>query len=169
VDGERVFVGLGSNLGGDESARCARLTRALREIGELPGTRVVAASSPWRSAPVDAEGPDFVNAVAELCTALEPGVLLRALHDIEVRHGRERPFRNAPRTLDLDLLLHGQRRVDTPVLVLPHPRLHLRAFVLEPLAEVAPDLALPGLGALAAWRARAADQRLERLPMGLLE
>ena len=91
------------------------------------------------------------------------GDLLAALQAVEVRHGRERPYHHAPRTLDLDLLLHGDSVLRTPSLTLPHPRLHLRAFVLEPLAELAPNLILPGLGPLAHWRAAAADQVVERL------
>jgi 2-amino-4-hydroxy-6-hydroxymethyldihydropteridine diphosphokinase len=156
----RVFVGLGANLGDTRSA----LARALGALDTLPGTHRVATSSLWRSAPVDASGPDYLNAVAELRTALPPLALLQALQAIEAAQGRERPHRNAPRTLDLDLLLHGQQQLQTPVLTLPHPRLHLRAFVLEPLAELAPDLVLPGgLGALAPWRAAAAAQALQLL------
>ena len=92
---------------------------------------------------MDAEGPDFVNAVAELRTEMAPTMLLQALQALEARFGRERPYRHAPRTLDLDLLLYGQRRVQTPALTLPHPRLHERAFVVTPLAELAPELAPP--------------------------
>ena len=100
----------------------------------------MARSSLYRSAPVDAQGPDYVNAVTELRSALEPESLLAALHSIEARFARERPYPNAPRTLDLDLLLFGQRRIATPTLTLPHPRMHQRAFVLLPLAELAPEL-----------------------------
>jgi 2-amino-4-hydroxy-6-hydroxymethyldihydropteridine diphosphokinase len=157
---ERVFVGLGANLG---DAR-ATLTAALRELASLPGTRLVATSSFYRSAPLQASGPDFVNAVAELTTTLDPHALLQALHAIEDAHGRERPYVNAPRTLDLDLLLYGQRSEQGPGLMLPHPRLHLRAFVLRPLAELAPDLIHPSLGPLLAWASRARDQPIEKLP-----
>lgn len=155
----RAWVGLGANLG---DAR-ATLAAALDALGQLPGTRRAAVSSCWRSAPVDAQGPDFLNAVAALDTTLAPHELLAALQAIEARHGRERPYPNAPRTLDLDLLLHGDAVLRTPALTLPHPRLHLRAFVLEPLAELAPDLVLPGLGPLAPWRTAASDQVVERL------
>ena len=141
---ERVFVGLGANLG---DAR-ATLLAALAQIDALPQTQRVAQSSFYRSAPVDAQGPDFLNAVAELRTALQPLDLLAELQAIERAHGRERPFRHAPRTLDLDLLLYGQRVVDDPALTVPHPRLHERAFVLLPLAELAPDLHHPRLGPL---------------------
>ena len=145
MTGERVFVGLGANLG---DAR-ATLAAALGRLAALPQTRLVACSSLYRSAPVDAQGPDFINAVAELDTALEPQPLLLALQAIEAEHGRQRPYRNAPRTLDLDLLLYGQRVIAEPGLIVPHPRLHERAFVLQPLAELAPGLSLPLHGALA--------------------
>jgi 2-amino-4-hydroxy-6-hydroxymethyldihydropteridine diphosphokinase len=120
-------------------------------------------SSLYRTAPVDAGGPDYVNAVASIDTTLEPHALLHALQDIEDRFGRERPYRNAPRTLDLDLLLYGDMQFSDPVLTVPHPRLHLRAFVLQPLAELAPDLELPGLGALSGLLPAVSDQRIERL------
>lgn len=134
--GERVFVGLGSNLGD----AAATVRAAFDALDALPGTRCVARSSLYRSAPVDAAGPDYINAVAELRTEMPPPTLLQALHAIEARFGRERPYHHAPRTLDLDLLRFGDRRIDTPTLTLPHPRLHERAFVLLPLAELAPEL-----------------------------
>ncbi|ABM95972.1 2-amino-4-hydroxy-6-hydroxymethyldihydropteridine diphosphokinase [Methylibium petroleiphilum] len=156
----RAYVGLGANLGD------ARLTLqvALDALAALPDTRLVAVSSLYRSAPIDSSGPDYLNAVAALDTALEPHALLSALQAIEQVNGRERPYRNAPRTLDLDLLLHGDTRLDTPTLTLPHPRLHQRAFVLLPLAEIAPALALPGRGAVADWLPGVADQTVERCP-----
>ncbi len=163
MDAERVFVGLGANLGGGPSALLATLGRSAQQLGRLPGTRLVALSSAWRSAPVDADGPDYLNAVAELQTTLEPLALLQALHAIETAHGRQRPYRNAPRTLDLDLLLYGQRQLADAALTLPHPRLHERAFVLEPLAELAPALQHPCLGPLGPWRARARVQHVQRL------
>jgi 2-amino-4-hydroxy-6-hydroxymethyldihydropteridine diphosphokinase len=159
MTGERVFVGLGANLGD----AAATLRQALRELDGLPGTRLVAASSLYRSAPVGAPGPDYVNAVAELATSLGPLPLLRALQGIETMHGRQRPCPNAPRTLDLDLLLYGQRVIDEPTLAVPHPRLHSRAFVLEPLAELAPGLEHPRLGVLAALRGGLGGQPVERL------
>lgn len=159
MNAERVFVGLGANLGDPR----ATLARALEALARLPQTRLVAASPLYRSAPVDARGPDFLNAVAELSTTLGPRDLLLALQSIEQTQGRERPYRHAPRTLDLDLLLYGQRVVDEPGLTVPHPRLHQRAFVLRPLADLAPELEHPQLGALAGWRERAAGQPIERL------
>ena len=158
-DSERVFVGLGANLG---EARAA-VAQALDALAALPQTRRVAVSRLYRSAPVDALGPDFVNAVAELRTGLAPRDLLSALQDIEHAHGRERPHRHAPRTLDLDLLLYGQRVVEEPGLTVPHPRLHERAFVLLPLADLAPELEHPRLGPLAAFRDRVAGQAIEPL------
>jgi 2-amino-4-hydroxy-6-hydroxymethyldihydropteridine diphosphokinase len=154
-----AYVGLGANLG---DAR-GTVQAALAELAAVPGVNACRASSLWRSAPVQASGPDFVNAVAELHTSLEPMALLNALQAFERRHGRERPYPNAPRTLDLDLLAHGEAVINTQTLQLPHPRLHHRAFVLRPLLELAPDLALPGLGPLAAWLSAVTDQPLERL------
>lgn len=155
-----AWVGLGANLG---DAR-ATLHAACAALALLPGTRLLACSSVYRSAPVDATGPDFLNAVALLDTPLEPDELLAALQHIERMHGRQRPYPNAPRTLDLDLLLHGARQCATPTLTLPHPRLHLRAFVLHPLLELRPDLDVPGLGVLASHLPAVADQRIAREP-----
>lgn len=129
-----VYVALGANLGDAQAA----VRQALADLDHLPSTRLVRSSSLYRSAPVDAAGPDYVNAVAELSTALGPYELLAGLQDLERAAGRLRPYRNAPRTLDLDLLLYGSLRQDDPQLTLPHPRMHERAFVLLPLAEIAP-------------------------------
>lgn len=149
----RAYIGLGANLGADLQAT---LAQAAQDLAALPGSRLTALSSAWRSAPVDASGPDFLNAVAALDTALAPLELLDALQAIELAHGRESPFRNAPRTLDLDLLLYGDLSLATPRLTLPHPRLGERAFVLQPLLEIAPELS--HLAAGDAWR----DQRIVR-------
>jgi 2-amino-4-hydroxy-6-hydroxymethyldihydropteridine diphosphokinase len=158
VDG--VFVGLGANLGD----AVGTLRQALQALRALPGVELVAVSSLYRSAPIDAQGPDFFNAVARLRTSLTPEDLLRALQTIEQQHGRQRPYRNAPRTLDLDLLLYGPLQLDTPTLTLPHPRMHLRAFVLRPLGEIAPSVEIPGLGPIAEWLDRCSGQAIERLP-----
>lgn len=155
----RAYVGLGANLG---DARHT-LEAAVRDLATLPDTRVVERSSWYRTAPVDSTGPDYVNGVAALDTRLDPPALLAALLDIEARHGRERPYRNAPRTLDLDLLLHDGTVCSTPSLTLPHPRLHQRAFVLVPLAEIAPDVVVPGHGRCADLLAAVADQPIHRL------
>ncbi|KQY79450.1 MULTISPECIES: 2-amino-4-hydroxy-6-hydroxymethyldihydropteridine diphosphokinase [Roseateles] len=155
----RAYIGLGANLGAD---LWAALTQAALSLAALPDTRMAALSSAWRSAPVDADGPDFLNAVAALDTALAPLDLLDALQAIELAQGRERPYRHAPRTLDLDLLLYGELTLDTPRLTLPHPRLGERAFVLRPLLEIAPELS--HLAAADGWQA----QRIERLgPLSL--
>jgi 2-amino-4-hydroxy-6-hydroxymethyldihydropteridine diphosphokinase len=155
---ERIFVGLGANQGDTDAA----LTSALHALDTLPTTHVAARSSFYVSAPVDADGPDYLNAVAELRSELEPAALLAALQAVEGAHGRTRPFANAPRPLDLDLLLYGERVLATPALTLPHPRAHLRAFVLEPLADIDSSLCLPGLGPIAPWRIAAASQALRR-------
>jgi 2-amino-4-hydroxy-6-hydroxymethyldihydropteridine diphosphokinase len=157
----RAWVGLGANLG---DAR-ATLRAALQALEALPHSRLAGVSSLWRSAPVEAQGPDFFNAVAALDTTLAPLALLRRLQAIELAHGRERPYRNAPRTLDLDLLLYGALRQDDPVLTLPHPRAHERAFVLAPLHELAPALRWPGRDATPAQLLQGLrDQAIERLP-----
>jgi 2-amino-4-hydroxy-6-hydroxymethyldihydropteridine diphosphokinase len=168
-----VFVGLGANLG-DPRATLDAAQLALRALARRGSFR---ASSLYRTAPIDATGPDFLNAVARFETVLSPHALLAELHAIEDRFGRARPYRNAPRTLDLDLLLYGVDpaaagdargglRLHDDRLELPHPRVHVRAFVLEPLAELWPEAVVPGRGAVAALRdgVRAAgDQRIERL------
>lgn len=156
-----AYVALGSNL--DDPA--AQLRRGLDALAALPDTVLVRSSSFYRSAPVGyADQPDFVNAVAELRTALAPRALLDALLEIERRHGRVRDFPNAPRTLDLDIVAYGALTVSEPGLAIPHPRLHERAFVVVPLEEIAPDALLPGLGTareLAARVERSSVQRLE--------
>ena len=157
---QRAFIGLGANLGDPRRS----VEEALAEIAALPQTRLLRRSSLYRTAPVEAGGPDYVNAVAEVETVLAPFELLRALLAIEQAHGRRRSGRNAPRTLDLDLLLHGDTIIETLELTLPHPRLHQRAFVLEPLLEVAPGLVVDGLGELEPRRRAAAGQRIEKLP-----
>lgn len=156
---ETVYVGLGANLG---DAR-ATLAAAVAGLGALPATQVRRVSSHYRSAPVDADGPDYVNAVLELETSLPPATLLQAMHALEAAHGRQRPYRHAPRTLDLDLLLYGQQVIDSGSLTVPHPRLHERAFVLRPLLEIAPGVVHPKIGPLAPALARLASQPLERL------
>ena len=132
-----AYVGIGSNL---DHPR-AHVASAFDELDKLPHTRVVRKSSLYRSAPVGyAAQPDFVNAVAQLETALPAERLLAELQELEARHGRQRSFANAPRTLDLDLLLFGDLELRTKALTVPHPRMHERAFVLEPLLEIAPHL-----------------------------
>jgi 2-amino-4-hydroxy-6-hydroxymethyldihydropteridine diphosphokinase len=155
-----AFVGLGSNL--DDPRH--QVAGALAELSALPQTRLLEASSLYRSSPVGyASQPDFVNAVAKLDTSLEAMRLLEALQAIEARHGRRRSFPNAPRTLDLDLLLYADRKLDSAQLTLPHPRMHERAFVLKPLLELEPGLSIPGRGEVRALLAASADQAVERI------
>ncbi len=155
-----AWVGIGANLG---DAR-ANVLDALDRLARLPGARLLQTSSLYRTAPIDSSGDDYVNAVASLDTDLDAHALLRALFAIEQAHGRERPYRNAPRTLDLDLLLYGdQVIIDAPTLIVPHPRMHERAFVLAPLAEAAPDLVIPGRGAVHTLLANVGDQGIARL------
>ncbi|MFT4243499.1 MAG: 2-amino-4-hydroxy-6-hydroxymethyldihydropteridine diphosphokinase [Acidovorax sp.] len=148
-----AFIGLGANLGDAPAA----LRTALQALAALPETQLLRTSPLYRSAPVDATGPDFYNAVAALQTRLAPLALLRALQAIEQAAGRERPYRNAPRTLDLDVLLYGDERIATPELTVPHPRMGERAFVLRPLADIAPERVS------AAQLAAVAGQRIEVL------
>lgn len=141
-----VYVALGSNL--DDPA--AQVKRGFAELHALPRTRLIRRSSLYRTTPVGyADQPDFVNAVAEIETRLSPDELLEACLEIERKHGRNRTFKNAPRTLDLDILLYGDMMNVEPRLTLPHPRMHERAFVLVPLAEIAPHCVIPRRGRVA--------------------
>ena len=155
-----AYIALGANLGDP----AATVNAAFAALNRLPHSRLLAKSALYRTAPVGiADQPEFVNAAARLETTLAPEALLDALLDIEQAFGRVRAERNGPRTLDLDLLLYDELRLATPRLILPHPRLHLRAFVLQPLAELAPDLALPGRGRLAAWLPAVANQGIRKI------
>ena len=154
-----AYVALGANIGDPT----ATVLAAFAALANLTDSRVVHTSSLYRTAPVGLTNqPDFINAVAMLETGLAPEELLDALLDLEARFGRVRRDRNGPRTLDLDLLLYNDIELDLPRLILPHPRLHLRAFVLHPLAEIAPDLAIPGRGSVAAWLPAVANQGIAR-------
>ncbi|MEY4439154.1 MAG: 2-amino-4-hydroxy-6-hydroxymethyldihydropteridine diphosphokinase [Pseudomonadota bacterium] len=146
-------VALGANLGDP----VATVQQALRDVAALPETQLFKASSLYRSAPYEAQGPDFINAVALLHTQLSPLALLHALQALELASGRKRPFKNAPRTLDLDIIFFGDVSLDTPELALPHPRWHERAFVLLPLAEVWPERVSP------AQLAAVQSQAIERI------
>ena len=132
--GVTAFVALGANLGD----AAYTLERALLALAQTPGLRLENASGLYRTAPIDSSGPDYLNAVACVVTTLHAPALLTVLQSIENAAGRERPYRNAPRTLDLDLLLYGSARIQSPRLTVPHPRMWERAFVLVPLAEIAP-------------------------------
>ena len=146
-------VALGANLGD----AVATLQPALRDMAGLPETQLYKASSLYRSAPYEALGPDFINAVALVHTQLSPMALLHALQALELQSGRERPFKNAPRTLDLDIIFYGDVSLETPELTLPHPRWHERAFVLQPLVEVWPERVT------AAQLAAVQDQTIQRM------
>lgn len=157
---QTAHVGVGSNLAAPER----QVREGIDELGRLPRTRLLANSSLYRSAPVGKlDQPDFVNAVAVLATELTARELLEGLLAVESRHGRVRSVPNGPRTLDLDLLLMGDQIIHEPGLELPHPRMHERAFVLVPMAEVSPEASIPGRGRVADLVADTADQRVIRI------
>lgn len=131
-----AYVALGANLG--DAQRMVQ--QAIADIAKLPDTVLVKASSLYSTAPIDSSGPDYINAVVQVLTSLSPYYLLKQLQNLEQAAGRERPYANAPRTLDLDLLLYGSGHITSPTLTVPHPRMTQRAFVLQPLAQIAPDL-----------------------------
>ncbi len=148
----QAFVALGSNL----QDPVKQVEKAFAALSRLPHTELIKRSSLYRTAPVDCPSeagatiPDFINAAAELKTTLSPQDLLLALHAIENEAGRERPYVNAPRVLDCDLLLYDDLVIETEALRIPHPRMHSRGFVLLPLFEIAPQLAMPIHGKIAA-------------------
>jgi len=148
-------VAVGANLGD----AVANVRQALHQLAALPSTQLVRASSLYRSAPHEAQGPDFINAVALVQTQLSPLALLHALQAIELQSGRERPYKNAPRTLDLDVIFYGDVALDTPELAVPHPRWFERAFVLLPLAEIWPERVNP------AQLAAVQDQAIQRITL----
>lgn len=155
-----AFIGLGANLGDGVAAMAV----ARQALDALPGTRVTAASRLYRSAPVGVTGqPDYINAVVQIDTALSARQILEALMRIEADNGRTRDYHMAPRTLDMDLLLHGDAVINEPDLTVPHPRMHQRAFVLAPLAELAPDTQIPGIGRVADLLPGVADQAITPL------
>ena len=155
-----AYVALGAN----QTEPLAQVRAALEALTRLPESRLLRASSLYRTAPVGIRGqPDFINAVASLETTLTPHAMLAALFDVEAQFGRRRDFHHAPRTLDLDLLLYEAQIIDSPQLQLPHPRMHLRAFVIAPLLEIAPDCCIPGRGRAAAWLPALSMQRIEKL------
>lgn len=160
----KAYVALGANLGDP----VATVRAAIAALRTLAGTRFIAASSLYRTAPVGLHHqPDFINAVAVLdvdSTVLPAPALLERLFAVEADFGRVRSIKNAPRTLDLDLLLYGDQALDQPGLTLPHPRMAERAFVLAPLAEIAPGLRIPGHGHIDDLLPTVAGQKIERLP-----
>ena len=155
-----AYVALGANLGDAEGS----LRAVMRELSHLPGVRLLKASSLYRTAPIGLKNqPDFINAAVALDTELDSHALLHQLFGIEQRFGRQRSIPNAPRTLDLDLLLYDDAVSDDSTLTLPHPRMHERAFVLAPLAEIAPGLNSPGKGHVTDLLAQCADQQIQRM------
>ncbi len=158
-----AYIGLGSNLANP----AMQVLQAMQEIDSLASTQVVARSGLYRSAPVGyLEQPDFINAVVKVETSLTPLALLQALLALEQQNGRTREFQNAPRTLDLDVLLYDDLQHHEHGLTLPHPQMHRRAFVLQPLLEIAPDCVIPGVGLAADALKNCKDQQLEKLPHG---
>ncbi len=156
----QAFVALGANLG--DPAQQVR--QGLADLAHLPQTRLMRHSCLYRSKPMGyLQQPDFINAVAALQTKLTPRKLLDRLLEIETRHGRTRDFKNAPRTLDLDLLLYDGLVMHAPGLSLPHPRMGERAFVLAPLAEIAPDYPIPGQGTVRSCLAKVDSSGIIRL------
>ena len=158
--GVTAYIGIGANLGDARSS----VTQAIAHLAQLPASRSLQHSSLYRSAPFEADGSDYINAVAAIATTLPPLQLLAELQAIEQAFGRERPYFHAPRTLDLDLLLYGEQVISTPALTVPHPGVTLRAFVLLPLLEIAPGLEIPSLGPARQFAAGVAEQRIEQLP-----
>jgi 2-amino-4-hydroxy-6-hydroxymethyldihydropteridine diphosphokinase len=154
-----AYIGIGANLG---DAR-ASVPQAAARLAQLPSTRLLKLSSLYRSAPFEADGADYINAVAALSTSLPPLQLLVALQAIEQAFGRERPYFHAPRTLDLDILLYGDQCIAAPTLTVPHPGLTLRAFALLPLLEIAPSIVIPAAGPAQQFAAALGAQIIERL------
>lgn len=155
-----AFVALGANL----ADPLAQVSAAGRALASIPESQLLRLSSLYRTAPVGIRGQaDFINAVAALETTLTPPQLLDALFAIERHFGRRREYHHAPRTLDLDLLLYDEIVVDSQRLSVPHPRMHLRAFVLAPLLEIAPQALIPGRGTAAAWLPAVSMQGIEKL------
>lgn len=154
-----AWVGIGANLGDAQ----ANVLDALARLARMGGSTLLHTSSLYRTAPIESSGDDYINAVACLDTSLAAHDLLAALQDIEQAHGRERPYHNAPRTLDLDLLLYGDDVIASPTLTVPHPRMHERAFVLQPLLEVAPDIVIPGHGPARNFAALVAGQTIVKI------
>ncbi|HKT99171.1 MAG TPA: 2-amino-4-hydroxy-6-hydroxymethyldihydropteridine diphosphokinase [Paraburkholderia sp.] len=154
-----AWLGIGANLGDARQT----LKDAVVCLAQQHTITVLAKSSLYRTAPIDAGGDDYFNCVVKLDTRLSVRDLLGLCHRIEHHFGRERPFRNAPRTLDIDILLYGEAIIDEPDLTVPHPRMTGRAFVLAPLAELDPELAIPGRGVISAFLPTVAEQRIEKL------
>ena len=154
-----AWIGIGGNLG---DAR-ATVEEAIAHLARLPQSQLLRSSSLYRTAPIDSSGDDYVNAVALVSTSLTAPELLHALQAIELQHGRERPYRNAPRTLDLDVLMYGEAQLEDEELIVPHPRMAQRAFVLVPMLEIDAQVRIPGLGAARDFLDAITDQPISRL------
>ena len=154
-----AYIGIGSNLGD----AVAHVRQAIVALAQWPGTRLVSQSGLYRSAPLDASGDDFINAVVGIRTVFLPKELLSRLLHLESLSGRQRTFRNAPRVLDLDILLYGEKEIKSDVLTIPHPRLTQRAFVLIPLLQIAPDIVIPGKGMAQQYLEATSGQKVVRL------
>jgi len=154
-----AWIGIGGNLG---DAR-ATVEEAIDHLARLPQSQLLRSSSLYRTAPIDSSGDDYVNAVALVSTSLTAPELLHALQAIELQHGRERPYRNAPRTLDLDVLMYGEAQLEDEELIVPHPRMAQRAFVLVPMLEIDAQVRIPGLGAARDFLDAITDQPISRL------
>jgi 2-amino-4-hydroxy-6-hydroxymethyldihydropteridine diphosphokinase len=155
----RAKIGIGANLG---DARDTVL-RAIERLAELPKSMLTLQSSLYLTAPIDAKGDDFVNAVVEIHTELDALALLHYLQELELAFGRERPYRNAPRTLDLDLLLFGNQQINDDHLIVPHPRMTARAFVLFPLLQIDPLVEIPGSGPAQQFATGVAEQVIQKI------
>jgi 2-amino-4-hydroxy-6-hydroxymethyldihydropteridine diphosphokinase len=153
------YIGIGSNLGDARD----NVQRAIDRLSQLPDTRLTAQSSLFRTTPIDAGGDDYINAVVRIDTGLPAEELLQALQAIEQDFGRERPYPNAPRTLDLDIALYGQQTICSASLVVPHPRLTQRAFVLIPLLQIDPMITIPGCGPAHSFVPNVAGQAIQKL------
>lgn len=155
----KAKIGIGANLGDARNT----VSLAIARLAQLPQTSLTAQSSLYQTAPVDAEGDDYVNAVVEIHTALDAASLLLSLQELELAFGRERPYRHAPRTLDLDLLLYGNQQIETDTLTVPHPRMTERAFVLLPLLQIDPLVDIPGKGPAHQFADAVAAQAIQQI------
>lgn len=154
-----AMIGIGANLGDAKST----VIYAIEKLAQLPQTSLKAQSSLFKTAPIDSSGDDYINAVVELKTALDAEDLLRQLQQLELACGRERPYRNAPRTLDLDILLYDNQTIHTKDLIVPHPRMTERAFVLIPLLQINPFVTIPGKGLAHEYAPSVADQGISKV------
>ena len=152
-------IGIGANLGNPREA----VLRAIESLAQLPKSKLTAQSSLYLTAPIDADGDDYVNAVVEINTELDAHSLLLALQEVELAFGRERTYRNAPRILDLDLLLYGLQEINNATLIVPHPRMTERAFVLLPLLQIDPLVEIPGKGKAQQFAANVAQQVISKI------